>query len=103
MRIKNTNKGFTDRATRQKMENDDDEEAPLAVQIEESLEPYPHEQSNSRRPENDDVCVGVTVITGYLGAGKSTVKLLSFLDFCISKKFCDLFIVTVMNGFALSW
>ncbi|KAE8023150.1 hypothetical protein FH972_008888 [Carpinus fangiana] len=55
------------------MENDDEEEAPLAVQIEESLEPYPYEQSNSRRPENDDVCVGVTVITGYLGAGKSTL------------------------------
>ncbi|XP_059447278.1 uncharacterized protein LOC132178762 isoform X1 [Corylus avellana] len=58
---------------RQKMENDDEEEAPLAVQIEESLEPYPHEQSNSRRPENEDICVGVTVITGYLGAGKSTL------------------------------
>lgn len=69
------------------MEDDEEEEAPLAIQIEEILEPYPHEQSNSRRPENDDVCVGVTVITGYLGAGKSTVKLSSCLDFCISKKF----------------
>lgn len=55
------------------MEDDEEEEAPLAIQIEEILEPYPHEQSNSRRPENDDVCVGVTVITGYLGAGKSTL------------------------------
>ncbi|XP_062162314.1 uncharacterized protein LOC133869352 isoform X1 [Alnus glutinosa] len=56
------------------MEDDEEqEEAPLAVQIEEILEPYPHEQFNSRRPENDDVCVGVTVITGYLGAGKSTL------------------------------
>lgn len=53
--------------------DEEEEEAPLAVQIEEIVEPYAHEQSSSRRPENDDVCVGVTVITGYLGAGKSTL------------------------------
>lgn len=43
---------------------DEEEEAPLAVQI---------EQSDSKRPQHGDVSVGVTVITGYLGAGKSTL------------------------------
>ncbi|PON79660.1 Cobalamin biosynthesis [Parasponia andersonii] len=43
---------------------DDAETPPLAVQIDQSTEPY---------SSNDDVSVGVTVITGYLGAGKSTL------------------------------
>ncbi|KAF5449536.1 hypothetical protein F2P56_029969 [Juglans regia] len=55
------------------MEDGEDEEAPLAVRIDEIVEPYPLEQSNSRRLENNDASVGVTVITGYLGAGKSTL------------------------------
>lgn len=46
---------------------DDEEDPPLAVRIDETT----HEFSNSH--ENDDVSVGVTVITGFLGAGKSTV------------------------------
>ncbi|GMN41975.1 hypothetical protein TIFTF001_011192 [Ficus carica] len=48
---------------------DEEENPPLAVQIDQSTEPY----SNDIRTPNDDVSVGVTVITGYLGAGKSTL------------------------------
>ncbi|GAV57449.1 cobW domain-containing protein/CobW_C domain-containing protein [Cephalotus follicularis] len=40
------------------------EDPPLAVQIQER-DPKPH--------RDNDLCVGVTVITGYLGAGKSTL------------------------------
>ncbi|XP_015584396.1 COBW domain-containing protein 1 isoform X1 [Ricinus communis] len=43
------------------MENEED--PPVAVEI----------ASESERPPTDDVSVGVTVITGYLGAGKSTL------------------------------
>ncbi|KAG2707006.1 hypothetical protein I3843_05G116100 [Carya illinoinensis] len=55
------------------MDDGEDEEAPLAVRIDEIVEPYPLEQSKSRRLQNNDASVGVTVITGYLGAGKSTL------------------------------
>ncbi|EXC22072.1 hypothetical protein L484_006656 [Morus notabilis] len=48
---------------------EEEENPPLAVQIDQSTKPY----SNDARPTNDDVSVGVTVITGYLGAGKSTL------------------------------
>jgi len=47
---------------------DDEEEPPLAIQIDEEI------KHSTQRPPNDDVSVGVTVITGYLGSGKSTVK-----------------------------
>lgn len=83
-----------------------DDEVPLAVQYEEIVETYPQEQSTPRRPENDDASVGVTVITGYLGAGKSTVKLSS----CSGFSFFFLNIWSqygnndaLVNGFALSW
>ncbi|KAJ4710777.1 COBW domain-containing protein 1 [Melia azedarach] len=46
---------------------DEEDSPPLAVQIEETA----HESSYSH--DNDDVSVGVTVITGFLGAGKSTL------------------------------
>lgn len=46
----------------------DDEEPPLAIAIEEAESQKPVNES-----ANDDVSVGVTVITGYLGAGKSTL------------------------------
>jgi G3E family GTPase len=45
---------------------DDEEEPPLAVQIAE-------EKIVAASPPNGDVSVGVTVITGYLGSGKSTL------------------------------
>ena len=44
---------------------EEDEDPPLAVEINKSTPP---------QSQNDDVSVGVTVITGYLGAGKSTVS-----------------------------
>ncbi|XP_074274670.1 uncharacterized protein LOC141598793 [Silene latifolia] len=44
---------------------EDDEEIPMAVKIE--------NPNSINHPQNDDVSVGVTVITGYLGAGKSTL------------------------------
>ncbi|XVF85828.1 hypothetical protein PTKIN_Ptkin17bG0149100 [Pterospermum kingtungense] len=51
--------------------SDDEEEPPLAVRIDQTIqEPS---QSNPEQPQNDNVSVGVTVITGYLGAGKSTL------------------------------
>lgn len=43
---------------------EEDEDPPLAVEINKSTPP---------QSQNDDVSVGVTVITGYLGAGKSTL------------------------------
>ncbi|XP_030956831.1 COBW domain-containing protein 1 [Quercus lobata] len=46
---------------------DDEEEPPLAIQIDEEI------KHSTQRPPNDDVSVGVTVITGYLGSGKSTL------------------------------
>ncbi|XP_021910180.1 COBW domain-containing protein 1, partial [Carica papaya] len=48
----------------------EEDEPPLAVQIEPNT---PHRLSESKLPEDDVVSVGVTIITGYLGAGKSTL------------------------------
>lgn len=53
---------------------DDEEAPPLAVEINQPTEPYPLQQSNSSGHKDGDAPVGVTVITGYLGAGKSTVS-----------------------------
>lgn len=52
----------------------DDEEPPLAIEINEAENPNssPSKQPINK-PGNDNVSVGVTVITGYLGAGKSTL------------------------------
>lgn len=48
-------------------EMEDEEDPPLAVEIGETITAAgPH--------EDEGVSVGVTVITGYLGAGKSTVN-----------------------------
>ncbi|KAL6294828.1 hypothetical protein ACE6H2_002970 [Prunus campanulata] len=52
---------------------DDEEAPPLAVEIDQPKEPYPQQQSNSSGHKDGDAPVGVTVITGYLGAGKSTL------------------------------
>ncbi|CAB4295350.1 unnamed protein product [Prunus armeniaca] len=52
---------------------DDEEAPPLAVEIDQPTEPYPQQQSNSSGHKDGDAPVGVTVITGYLGAGKSTL------------------------------
>ncbi|CAN6675837.1 unnamed protein product [Malus baccata var. baccata] len=52
---------------------DDEEAPPLAVEIDQPTEPYSQQQPNSSSRIDDDVSVGVTVITGYLGAGKSTL------------------------------
>ena len=57
---------------------DDEEAPPLAVEIDQPTEPYSQQQPNSSIRIDDDVSVGVTVITGYLGAGKSTVSSLLF-------------------------
>jgi len=51
------------------MEHDEDEEPPLAVQI---------QQHNNDESISQQSSVGVTLITGYLGAGKSTVTHLPF-------------------------
>lgn len=62
------------------MEPEDDEEPPLAIAINDvvELELPPHlplEQRANQRPDLTEAQqVGVTVITGYLGAGKSTVR-----------------------------
>nr|AFK35605.1 unknown [Lotus japonicus] len=58
VRSRNTRK----KTKQSKMEHDEDEEAPLAVQIQ-GLDESVSQQSS----------VGVTLITGYLGAGKSTL------------------------------
>ncbi|KAI3970813.1 hypothetical protein MKX01_024460 [Papaver californicum] len=50
------------------MMEDDDETPPLAIQIEEPT----NSNSSILKPSEED-SVGVTVITGYLGAGKSTL------------------------------
>ncbi|PQQ01777.1 COBW domain-containing protein 1 [Prunus yedoensis var. nudiflora] len=52
---------------------DDEEAPPLAVEIDQPKEPFPQQQSNSSGHKDGDAPVGVTVITGYLGAGKSTL------------------------------
>ncbi|KAL8532430.1 hypothetical protein ACS0TY_008873 [Phlomoides rotata] len=61
------------------MEPEDDEEPPLAITINDAVElevpPHPPlEQRPNQRPDLPEAQpVGVTVITGYLGAGKSTL------------------------------
>ncbi|MFQ6654983.1 hypothetical protein Gotur_025728 [Gossypium turneri] len=50
---------------------DDQEEPPLAIRIDQTVEEP--SRSDQEKPQNDYVSVGVTVITGYLGAGKSTL------------------------------
>ncbi|CAN6550444.1 unnamed protein product [Malus baccata var. baccata] len=52
---------------------DDEEAPPLAIEIDQPLGPYSQQQPNSSSHKDDDVLVCVTVITGYLGAGKSTL------------------------------
>ncbi|PIN21944.1 Cobalamin synthesis protein [Handroanthus impetiginosus] len=51
------------------MEPEDNEEPPLAIAIDDVVEPHANQQPDL--PEAQPV--GVTVITGYLGAGKSTL------------------------------
>ncbi|KAK2636087.1 hypothetical protein Ddye_030879 [Dipteronia dyeriana] len=46
---------------------EEEEEAPLAVQLDETAE------ATSYYHNDDDVSVGVTIVTGFLGAGKSTL------------------------------
>lgn len=53
------------------MEDDDEESPPLAVLIEETSLGKPEKSS---RVTEGGPPVGVTIITGYLGAGKSTVR-----------------------------
>jgi adenylylsulfate kinase-like enzyme len=50
------------------MEHEEDEDPPLAVQI----------QSHDHESISQQSSVGVTLITGYLGAGKSTVTIFFF-------------------------
>ncbi|KAI0525155.1 hypothetical protein KFK09_004547 [Dendrobium nobile] len=55
---------------------DDDESPPLAVRIDELPEPIQLESSlcsDTSGGNKEEATVGVTVITGYLGAGKSTL------------------------------
>ncbi|XWS34180.1 hypothetical protein CRYUN_Cryun21dG0018300 [Craigia yunnanensis] len=51
--------------------SNDEEEPPLAIRIDRTAQ-EPSESNPEQRPD-DNVSVGVTVITGYLGAGKSTL------------------------------
>ncbi|KAK3042317.1 hypothetical protein RJ639_002363 [Escallonia herrerae] len=58
------------------MEEEEDEAPPLAVEINEALPRNlspPSDQSNQHHTSAEGPPVGVTVITGYLGAGKSTL------------------------------
>lgn len=64
------------------MEHDEDEEPPLAIQIQADNE------SNSQQSS-----VGVTLITGYLGAGKSTV---SFIPLSISITYLLIYLFFIM-------
>lgn len=53
---------------------EEDEDPPLAVEINETLDHQSFNQSLQKYENTDELPpVGVTVITGYLGAGKSTV------------------------------
>lgn len=55
---------------------EEDEDPPLAVEINQVIEPgasQPSDQSHQRHENVEASSVGVTVITGYLGAGKSTL------------------------------
>lgn len=49
---------------------DEDEDPPLAIKITDAEKLI---QASEITPENDGAAVGVTVVTGYLGAGKSTL------------------------------
>ncbi|KAL8142291.1 hypothetical protein V2J09_015323 [Rumex salicifolius] len=49
---------------------DEEEEPPLAIEI---TETGSTDSQRPNPPENDEAAVGVTVVTGYLGAGKSTL------------------------------
>ncbi|KAJ6768384.1 COBW DOMAIN-CONTAINING PROTEIN 1-RELATED [Salix koriyanagi] len=53
------------------MEKEEDD-APLAVELEETV-PVQPSSSHAKQLQGEDVPVGVTVITGYLGSGKSTL------------------------------
>ena len=70
-----------------KMEKEEDD-APLAVELEETV-PVQPSSSHAKQLQGDDVSVGVTVITGYLGSGKSTVKSHHNLDKLISLMMID--------------
>lgn len=59
---------------------DEEEAPPLAVEIGQPVEPY------SSGAKDVDVPVGVTVITGYLGSGKSTVSSVLSSSFFFEKK-----------------
>lgn len=52
---------------------DEEEEPPLAVQINDIVNHVASEPPSQPPVTDDPPPVGVTVITGYLGAGKSTV------------------------------
>ncbi|CAL9186702.1 unnamed protein product, partial [Musa hybrid cultivar] len=69
-------RSYTPRSAASAMENDDDA-PPLAVRIGKEPESNPPERSyrsqNVQRGTSEESPVGVTVITGYLGAGKSTL------------------------------
>ena len=69
------------------MEKEEDD-APLAVELEEIV-PVKPSSSHSKQLQGEDVPVGVTVITGYLGSGKSTVKSPHNLDKLISLTLID--------------
>ena len=53
--------------------SNDEEEPPLAIRIDRTVQ-EPSQSNPEQRPD-ENVSVGVTVITGYLGAGKSTVSI----------------------------
>lgn len=70
----------------------DDEEPPMAVQI------RPHVSAGktlSVDESSDAVSVGVTVITGYLGAGKSTV--------CFRKNCLSGFLLSLIYGWCFGF
>lgn len=67
------------------MEGEEEEEPPLAV-----------EMCGAELPEDSGVTVGVTLITGYLGAGKSTVRI--FAHFYPSLSASAVFGVSIPSG-----
>lgn len=69
------------------MEKEEDD-APLAVELEETV-PVQPSSYHAKQLQGEDVSVGVTVITGYLGSGKSTVKSHHNLDKLISLMMID--------------
>lgn len=65
---------------------EEDEDIPLAVEIGgETRDLYSREPSD-KQSQCNEAPVGVTVITGYLGSGKSTVSF-QFLDSFLSLTF----------------